>query len=65
MDAMIVNKTIPKSKTPRALKLVAKIKKPKTQPMFQIFKKFVESNFNLSFLEKQSCSNTIYGSMRE
>jgi len=69
MDAIIVNRTMPKNETPRTLKLLAKTKKPKTHPMFQSFQKFVESNFNLSFLKKQPCSNTIFeidnGSMRE
>jgi hypothetical protein len=46
MDAIIVNRTMPKNKTPRTLKLLAKTKKPKTHPMFQSFQKFVESNFN-------------------
>jgi hypothetical protein len=59
MDAMILNRTMPKNKAPKALKLSTKIKKPKTHPMFQSFQKFVESNFNLSFLQKQPCSNTI------
>ncbi len=39
MDDMVVNRTMPKNKTPRALKLSTKTKKPKTHPMFQSFQK--------------------------
>jgi hypothetical protein len=59
----------PKKKTPKALKLSAIIKKPKTHSMFQNFQKIVENNFNFSFFQKQPCSNTILAidnrSMRE
>jgi hypothetical protein len=69
MDAMIVNRTMPKNKTIRALKLTTKCLKNKNTPNVSKFLRIVESNFNISFFHKQHalipCWKLIDGSMKE
>jgi hypothetical protein len=59
VDVMIVNRKMPKNKTNRALKLLTKCLKNKTQPNISKLLRIIKNNFNLSFLQKQTCSNTM------
>jgi hypothetical protein len=59
VDATIVSRTMLENKTPRSLKLLAKCQKNKNKLNISKLSKTIKNNFNLSFLQKQPCSNTM------